>query len=77
MLEGTAASLAAPGGAHHACPDKVPGARLATIEAAGQLRVPYTSGGWGLSSEGWGEVEGRAGEGKGGGGGWAGKATPL
>ncbi|KAF8062640.1 fbiC [Scenedesmus sp. PABB004] len=44
MLEGTAPSLAAPGGPHWGCPDKDPAARLATIEAAGHARVPFTSG---------------------------------
>uniref|UniRef100_A0A383WB30 Radical SAM core domain-containing protein n=1 Tax=Tetradesmus obliquus TaxID=3088 RepID=A0A383WB30_TETOB len=44
MLEGVAPALAAPGGPHWGCPDKEPAARLATIEAAGRARVPYTSG---------------------------------
>ncbi len=44
MLESTAERLCAPGGPHHGCPDKVPSIRLAAIEAAGRVRVPYTSG---------------------------------
>jgi FO synthase len=44
MLETTAERLAAKGGPHWASPDKVPALRLATIAAAGELRVPFTSG---------------------------------
>lgn len=44
MLESTSEALLEPGGAHHACPDKQPGVRLATLEAAGRERVPFTSG---------------------------------
>ncbi len=44
MLESASKRLLQPGGAHHACPDKVPAARLATLEAAGELRVPFTTG---------------------------------
>jgi FO synthase len=44
MLEGTAPSLAARGGPHFGSPDKLPAARLATIEAAGRARVPFTTG---------------------------------
>ncbi|KAK9855445.1 hypothetical protein WJX84_009597 [Apatococcus fuscideae] len=44
MLESASARLLQPGGPHHNCPDKEPAARLATIEAAGQAHVPYTSG---------------------------------
>lgn len=44
MLESTSARLAAPGGAHHNCPDKEPSARLASIAAAGEAAVPFTSG---------------------------------
>jgi FO synthase len=33
-----------PGMAHHACPDKSPILRLRTIEAAGRLGVPFTTG---------------------------------
>jgi hypothetical protein len=44
MLEGVSPALAALGGPHWGCPDKEPAARLATIEAAGKARVPFTSG---------------------------------
>jgi FO synthase len=44
MLESVSNHLLRPGEAHHACPDKVPAARLATLEAAGKLRVPFTTG---------------------------------
>lgn len=44
MLEGIAPALMARGGAHHGCPDKEPGRRLATIEAAGRHAIPFTSG---------------------------------
>ena len=44
MLETTAPRLAKRGGPHWASPDKLPGARLATIEAAGEARVPFTTG---------------------------------
>ena len=44
MLETTAARLGERGGPHFGAPDKEPGARLATIEAAGEARVPFTSG---------------------------------
>jgi len=44
MLESVSSRLLRPGQAHHACPDKVPAARLATLEAAGRLRVPFTTG---------------------------------
>jgi len=44
MLEGTAPSLMAPGGAHEGCPDKDPAVRLEVLEAAGRAAVPYTSG---------------------------------
>src|SRR5256884_6104816 len=43
MLETTAARLAERGGPHWASPDKLPAARLATIEAAGEARVPFTT----------------------------------
>src|SRR5690606_18703882 len=33
-----------PGMPHHACPDKAPKLRLRTIEAAGRLGVPFTTG---------------------------------
>jgi FO synthase len=44
MLETTAARLAERGGPHWASPDKLPARRLATIEAAGEARVPFTTG---------------------------------
>lgn len=44
MLESTSLRLLRPGEAHHRCPDKAPSARLATLETAGRLRVPFTSG---------------------------------
>src|SRR3954452_12451100 len=44
MLEGTAPRLAERGGPHFGSPDKAPAARLATIAAAGEARVPFTSG---------------------------------
>jgi FO synthase len=44
MLESVSTRLLGRGEAHHACPDKVPAARLATLQAAGELRVPFTPG---------------------------------
>jgi len=44
MIESLAESLHEPGGAHHACPDKTARRRLATLEAAGELRIPFTTG---------------------------------
>jgi FO synthase len=44
MLETTAERLAARGGPHWASPDKLPARRLATIEAAGEVRIPFTTG---------------------------------
>ena len=44
MLESVSERLLQPGMAHHACPDKAPAARLATLEAAGELHVPFTTG---------------------------------
>ncbi|HWG56199.1 MAG TPA: 5-amino-6-(D-ribitylamino)uracil--L-tyrosine 4-hydroxyphenyl transferase CofH [Gaiellaceae bacterium] len=44
MLETTATRLAAKGGPHWASPDKDPAVRVATIAAAGDLRIPFTSG---------------------------------
>ncbi len=44
MLEGTAPRLAERGGPHFGSPDKAPAARLATIAAAGEALVPFTSG---------------------------------
>jgi len=44
MLESSATRLGEKGGPHHRSPDKDPGLRLATLEAAGELQVPFTSG---------------------------------
>ena len=44
MLESVSNRLLRPGEAHHACPDKIPFARLATLKAAGELGVPFTTG---------------------------------
>ncbi len=44
MLETTAARLAEHGGPHHRSPDKLPALRLATLRAAGELQVPFTTG---------------------------------
>jgi FO synthase len=44
MLESGAERLGLRGGPHHRSPDKHPAARLATLEAAGRLAVPMTTG---------------------------------
>ncbi|HXQ64885.1 MAG TPA: 5-amino-6-(D-ribitylamino)uracil--L-tyrosine 4-hydroxyphenyl transferase CofH, partial [Steroidobacteraceae bacterium] len=44
MLESVAARLCERGGPHFGCPDKAPAERLATIRAAGQQNIPFTSG---------------------------------
>ncbi|OAE34331.1 hypothetical protein AXG93_1054s1150 [Marchantia polymorpha subsp. ruderalis] len=44
MLESISERLMEPGGPHFNSPDKNPAARLATIEAAGEEKVPFTSG---------------------------------
>jgi 7,8-didemethyl-8-hydroxy-5-deazariboflavin synthase CofG subunit len=44
MLESASSRLLQPGEAHHACPDKAPSARLATLKAAGELGIPFTTG---------------------------------
>jgi FO synthase len=44
MLETVSERLSAKGGAHWASPDKQPARRLETIELAGELRIPFTSG---------------------------------
>ncbi len=44
MLESASERLMAPGGPHYDCPDKLPSARLGTLEAAGQEGVPFTCG---------------------------------
>ncbi len=44
MLENSSARLTEPGMPHHGSPDKEPEVRIATIEAAGRARVPFTTG---------------------------------
>jgi len=44
MLENISPRLRARGGPHHAAPDKDPAVRLRTIEDAGRLRIPFTTG---------------------------------
>src|SRR2546423_2141964 len=44
MLESSSERLAARGGPHFGSPDKAPALRLATIAAAGEERVPFTTG---------------------------------
>ncbi|HTC82030.1 MAG TPA: 7,8-didemethyl-8-hydroxy-5-deazariboflavin synthase CofG, partial [Acidimicrobiia bacterium] len=44
MLEALAARLGEPGGPHFRAPDKTPERRLATLEAAGGARIPFTTG---------------------------------
>ncbi|HEV7861804.1 MAG TPA: 5-amino-6-(D-ribitylamino)uracil--L-tyrosine 4-hydroxyphenyl transferase CofH, partial [Acidimicrobiia bacterium] len=44
MLETLAARLGEPGGPHHRAPDKTPERRLVTLEAAGEARIPFTTG---------------------------------
>ncbi len=44
MLESLADRLHAAGGAHHGAPDKTASRRLATLEAAGEARIPFTTG---------------------------------
>ncbi|HHC08759.1 MAG TPA: 7,8-didemethyl-8-hydroxy-5-deazariboflavin synthase subunit CofG [Actinobacteria bacterium] len=44
MLENVSPRLAEPGGPHHGAPDKDPARRIETIEIAGRLRIPFTSG---------------------------------
>jgi FO synthase len=44
MLETSSGRLARRGGPHFGSPDKVPGVRLATIEDAGRLAIPFTTG---------------------------------
>jgi FO synthase len=44
MLENVSPRLLEPGMPHHDCPDKDPRLRLETIEAAGRLRIPFTTG---------------------------------
>lgn len=44
MLENISPRLMEPGMPHHNCPDKDPEVRVATIEAAGRQKVPFTTG---------------------------------
>jgi FO synthase len=44
MLESTSNRLSLPGMAHDNAPDKPPELRLKTIEEAGRLKIPFTSG---------------------------------
>jgi 7,8-didemethyl-8-hydroxy-5-deazariboflavin synthase CofG subunit len=44
MLESISERLLEAGGAHENCPDKHPKARIAMIKAAGNLRIPLTTG---------------------------------
>ncbi|GBF97862.1 hypothetical protein Rsub_11212 [Raphidocelis subcapitata] len=44
MLESLSPRLAAPGGAHHGCPDKEAAPRLGALAAAGRVGVPFTTG---------------------------------
>jgi FO synthase len=44
MLESTSERLMQRGGAHFGSPDKLPAARLATLDAAGAESVPFTTG---------------------------------
>ena len=44
MLESLSARLCEPGGVHYGSPDKRPEARLETLQLAGELRVPFTTG---------------------------------
>ena len=44
MLESAAPRLSEKGGPHHGSPDKDPAVRLATIRAAGELKIPFTTG---------------------------------
>jgi FO synthase len=44
MLETTSVRLSAKGGPHYGSPDKLPARRLETIELAGKLAIPFTTG---------------------------------
>lgn len=44
MLESISERLLLPGAAHDNAPDKKPAARLRTLKAAGELRIPFTTG---------------------------------
>jgi FO synthase len=44
MLETTSERLSAKGGPHYGSPDKLPARRLETIQLAGELAIPFTTG---------------------------------
>ncbi|WP_205395194.1 7,8-didemethyl-8-hydroxy-5-deazariboflavin synthase CofG [Vibrio tetraodonis] len=44
MLESLSPALTKKGGAHYGCPDKTPQRRIDTLEAAGELAIPFTTG---------------------------------
>lgn len=44
MLEGTSSRLSGPGGPHERAPSKRPQARLRTLQIAGELNIPMTTG---------------------------------
>jgi len=44
MLESSSARLCEPGMPHHRAPDKRPDLRVAMMQAAGRLRIPFTTG---------------------------------
>ena len=44
MLESASSRLSERGGPHFGSPDKEPGARLASIRVAGEMKVPFTTG---------------------------------
>lgn len=44
MLESTSARLHEPGGPHEHAPSKLPQVRLRTLELAGELQIPFTTG---------------------------------
>jgi FO synthase len=44
MLESASVRLCERGGPHHGSPDKMPAVRLKTIEDAGELAIPFTTG---------------------------------
>ncbi len=44
MLESTSTRLRGPGECHYYAPDKEPSRRLAVLEAAGERRIPFTTG---------------------------------
>jgi len=44
MLESTSDVLHVKGGAHFACPDKVPSLRINTMAYAGEQKIPFTTG---------------------------------